>query len=261
MIIQPELLTAIQAARTAGELLKRNFRHDIAVEYKGEINPVTPLDLEAEKLISDILGNAFPSYGILGEENQYQYQSDNPFWIVDPLDGTTNYIRGYPLFSVSIALQRDRHTMLGVVFSPLFDELFVAVKGEGAFLNWQPIQVSKTQKLGQAVLASGFPYDIRGTDRDNLKQWARLTKQIFSPRCDGCASLDLCFVACGRYDGYWELDLEAWDMAAGALIVTEAGGIVTDVNGAALNLFGRSIVSGNPDIHGQLLECLEAREE
>ncbi len=258
MIIQPELLTAIQAARSAGELLKRNFRQDITVEYKGEINPVTPLDLEAEEIIGDILGDAFPSYGILGEENHHQYQSDNPYWIVDPLDGTTNYIRGYPLFAVSIALQRNQQTLLGVVFNPILEDLFIAVKGEGAFLNWQPIRVSKTQRLEQAVLASGFPYNIRDTNRDNLSQWAYLTRRVFSPRCDGCASLDLCFVAAGSYDGYWELDLEAWDMAAGALILSEAGGIATNIEGEGLDLFKRTILAGNPAIHGQLLEHLRA---
>lgn len=241
---------------SAGELLKRNFRQDITVEYKGEINPVTPLDLEAEKLIGDILGSAFPSYGILGEENHRRYQRDDPYWIVDPLDGTTNYIRGYPLFAVSIALQYHQQTLLGVVFSPILEDLYLATKGGGAFLNWQPIQVSKTQSLNQAVLASGFPYNIRETELDNIGQWAHLTRLIFSPRCDGCASLDLCFVASGSYDGYWELDLEAWDMAAGALIVSEAGGFATNVEGEGLDLFGRSIVAGNPAIHGQLLERL-----
>lgn len=258
MFIQTELLAAIQAARAAGELLKRNFRQDIPVEYKGEINPVTHLDLEAEKLIGDILGNAFPSYGMLGEENHRRYQSNHPYWIVDPLDGTTNYIRGYPLFAVSIALQHHQQTLLGVVFYPILEELYCAVKGEGAFLNWQPIRVSQTQSLGRAVLASGFPYNIRETECDNLNQWAHLTRQIFSPRCDGCASLDLCFVASGSYDGYWELDLEAWDMAAGALIVTEAGGVVSNIGGEGLDLFGRSIVAGNPEIHGQLLKHLRA---
>lgn len=254
--MQKELLTAIQAANSAGELLKNHFRQGVMVDYKGEIDPVTPLDFQGENLINEILTKAFPTYGVLGEEKHHEYDNSEPYWIVDPLDGTTNYSHGYPMFAVSIALQQARQTVLGVVFSPILDELFLALKGEGAFLNWQPIHVSKTEDLGLAVVASGFPYDIRMTNRDNLNQWARLTKRIFSPRCDGCASLDLCYVAAGRYDGYWELDLEAWDMAAGALIASEAGGMVTNVNGNSFDLFGRSLLTSNTILHPQLLEYL-----
>ena len=252
--MQSELLTAIRAANLAGELLKRFFHQGITVDYKGEIDPVTPLDFQAESLITDVLARAFPGYGVLGEENHHEVQGSEAYWIVDPLDGTTNYTHGYPMFAVSIALQKEQRTVLGVVFSPILDELFFALEGEGAFLNWQPIHVSKTEEIGRAVVASGFPYDIRKTNRDNLNQWARLTKVIFSPRCDGCASLDLCYVASGRYDGYWELDLEAWDMAAGALIATEAGGIVTSVSGEPFDFFGRSLLATNPNLHNQLLE-------
>lgn len=256
--MQSELLIAIQAATSAGELLKRHFHENIEVEYKGEIDPVTPLDIQAEGLITGILEGTFINYSILSEESYNEYREDRPCWIVDPLDGTTNYSRGCSMYAVSIALRREQQTVLGVVFNPILNELFIAVKGEGAMLNWKPIRVSSTEDLGRAVVASGFPYDIRSTDRDNLDIWARLSRRIFSPRCDGCASLDLCYVAAGRYDGYWELDLEAWDMAAGVLIVEEAGGTVTKVNGDSFDPFGRSVLAASPGVYSQIRQQIEA---
>lgn len=256
--MQRELLVAIQAATSAGQLLKRHFREPIEVRYKGEIDPVTSLDFKSESLIAGILRGELPDYSILGEESYDEYREDRPCWIVDPLDGTTNYSRGCSMFAVSIALRREGQTALGVVFSPVLDELFIAVNGGGAMLNWKPTRVSSTEELGRAVLASGFPYDIRSTDQDNLDLWARLTRRIFSPRCDGCASLDLCYVAAGRYDGYWELDLESWDMAAGALIVAEAGGKVTKHNGEPFDPFDRSILAASPGVYQEVLQQLSS---
>lgn len=251
--MKSELWVAIEAVHAAGELLRKGFRGKVDVEYKGDIDPVTALDHEAENLIFRILREAYPAYGFLGEEDHQDVEGGGPTWIVDPLDGTTNYARGYPFFAVSIALHRDGESVLGVVYSPVHDELFVALKGRGAWLNWQPVRVSTTQELGRAFLASGFPYDVWTAQRDNLEEWSHFTRRIFGPRCDGCASLDLCYVARGTYDGYWELDLAPWDMAAGSLVVTEAGGIVTGTAGEPFDPFRRSVLAANPHLHSQIL--------
>jgi myo-inositol-1(or 4)-monophosphatase len=254
--MNPELRAALEAAHAAGDLLRKGFRGEFDVGYKGDIDPVTALDHEAEDLIFRILQEVYPSYEFLGEEDHREVSGDRPTWIVDPLDGTVNYARGYPFFSVSIALHRDGQVVLGVVYSPVHDDLFVAEKGGGAWLNGQPIRVSRTAELGRAFLASGFPYDVWTAQRNNLEEWGYFTRRIFSPRCDGCASLDLCYVARGTYDGYWELDLAPWDMAAGALIVSEAGGVVTGTAGEPFDPYGRSVLAANPHLHGQILSQL-----
>jgi myo-inositol-1(or 4)-monophosphatase len=255
--MESELQVAIRAARAAGDVLRKGFRGEVNVSYKGAIDPVTDLDRQAESLIFGILREAFPGYGFLGEEDHKDLEGHGPAWIVDPLDGTVNYARGYPFFSVSIALHRDGEILLGVVYSPVHDDLFIAEKGGGARLNGKPVRVSSTQELGRAFLASGFPYDVWTARRDNLEEWGYFTKRIFSPRCDGCASLDLCYVARGTYDGYWELDLAPWDMAAGALIVAEAGGVVSGVAGEPFDPFGRSVLAANPHLYGEILNRLK----
>jgi myo-inositol-1(or 4)-monophosphatase len=237
-------------------MLQEHFRKDVVVGYKGDIDQVTEFDHLAENLIAEILLGAYPDYGLLGEEDHQQYTPGQAFWVVDPLDGTTNYTRGLSLFAVSIALVEDGESRLGVVYSPVLDELFVAQKGQGASLNGQPIQVSDTAELGKALLSSGFPYDAWTSERDNLAEWGKFTKRAMSPRSDGCASLDLCYVGAGRYDGYWELSLEPWDMAAGALVVMEAGGVVTDIAGEPFDPLGRTVLVANPAIHALMLDCL-----
>lgn len=254
--MQSELDCAIRAARRAGRLLLENFGPSIPVEYKGQIDPVTVLDRKAERLIAEILSAAFPDYDVLGEEEHHSADGSKPFWIVDPLDGTTNFAHGYPLFAVSIALAVDGQVVIGTVFNPVLDELFGAVRGQGAALNGQPIKVSSVGILGQALIASGFPYDAWTSDRDNLAEWGRFVKAVLSPRCDGCASLDLCHVANGRLDGYWELDLEPWDMAAGGLIAAEAGALVTDASGQPFDVNQRSVLAANPKLHPQMASTL-----
>jgi myo-inositol-1(or 4)-monophosphatase len=256
LAVSPELQAALQAAGAAGELLKNGFRGEFEVVYKGDIDPVTALDHQSEDLVFGILKEAFPAYAFLGEEDHHALESGRPVWIVDPLDGTSNFSRGYPFFSVSIALHREGETVLGVVYSPLHDDLFVAQKGIGAWLNGAPIRVSSTRELGRALIASGFPYDVWTARRDNLAEWSYFTKRVFSPRCDGCASLDLCYVARGTYDAYWELDLAPWDMAAGALVVAEAGGLLSGTSGEPFDPFGSSVLAATPYLHGQILEQL-----
>jgi myo-inositol-1(or 4)-monophosphatase len=237
-------------------MLRENFTKDFKVSFKGVIDPVTELDRKSESLITSILSSAFPDYSILAEEDHAQVTPGANCWIVDPLDGTVNYMHHLPHFTVSIALMKHGEITLGVVYNPILDEQYVAQKGQGAWMNWQAIQVSKTSELSKALLASGFPYDAWSTSRDNLAEWEHFTKCALTPRCSGCASVDLCFVAAGVYDGYWELDLEPWDMAAGALIVKEAGGVVTDVAGNPFEPLGSSILAANPKMHKHILSGL-----
>jgi myo-inositol-1(or 4)-monophosphatase len=216
------------------------------------------MDRESERMVTEILRQSFPEYGILGEEGSKSTAPYSCRWIIDPLDGTTNYTYGYPLFGVSIALEKHGEITLGVVYNPLLDELFTAEKGGGAYLNGTSIHVTDTDELGKSLLASGFPYDVRSSSRNNCKEWEILIKKTISIRCDGSASLDLCHTACGRLDGYWELDLEAWDMAAGALIVQEAGGLVTQVDGTPFNHMQRNVLATNGHLHQLLLDELKS---
>ena len=209
-----ELEVAVAAARAAGRLLQEGFGASHHVSHKGPADLVTEMDRRAEEMIAGILKQAFPAYGLIGEETGDQSTRSDSVWLVDPLDGTTNYARNYPFFAVSIGLQREGRTVLGVVYNPTLDELFVAQRGQGATLNGRPIRVSTAASLNEGLLASGFPYDAWVSEKDNGRQWCSFLKVALSLRSDGSAALDLCHVAMGRLDGYWELDLEPWDMAA-----------------------------------------------
>ncbi len=252
-----EVEAAITAARAAGQLLRERLGTTYQVSHKGPADLVTEIDHQAQDLIAGMLGKAFPSYGLVGEEGNGSDVSDGPGWIVDPVDGTINFIRGYPFFAVSIALERDGELVVGVVYNPILDELFVAEKGNGASLNGSPIRVSSTARLEESVLASGFPYDVWINDEDdNSREWHRFLKRALSMRCDGCASLDLCHVAMGRLEGHWEFELGPWDMAAGALMVQEAGGKVTQVTGEPFTPYGRGILASNGHLHAEMLAVL-----
>ncbi len=253
---QAELTLAIQAARAAGELLAEQFRKPHQIRYKGAANLVTEMDQQAEELIRDLLTRARPDVPILGEEGGGERGRLPLRWVVDPLDGTTNYAHGYPFFAVSIALAQAGEVVVGVVYNPVLDELFAARRGGGATLNGQPIHVSQTGELGRSLLASGFPYDAWTSPRDNGEEWHRFLKRVVSLRSDGAAALDLCHVAAGRIDGYWELVLEPWDMAAGALIVEEAGGQVTQVDGSPFRLDRPSVLASNRRLHEAMVAVL-----
>lgn len=249
---------AIAAARAAGRLIQAGFggRHRTQPK-RNAIDLVTQTDQQAEALIVSMLQQVFPSYGFLTEESPAATGATERYWLIDPLDGTTNYAHGYPLVAVSIALAWEDNIVLGVVYNPIADELFVAEKGQGATLNGRPIHVSNTASLANSLLASGFPYYAWERDDDNTTEWKHFLKRVVSLRSDGTAALDLCHVACGRLDGYWELDLDPWDMAAGSLIVQEAGGRVTDLSGNLFNPYGRSILASNGRLHQEMLEVLQ----
>lgn len=248
----------VDAVQEAGRIVRAQFGKHHRTQPKGSaINFVTHTDLEVERLLLSRLNRAFPSYEVLTEESPTSVEGAGTCWIIDPIDGTTNYAHGYPMVAVSVALVQREEVVLGVVYNPIMDEMFVAVKGQGATLNNQPIRVSETPRLAESLLASGFPYTAWEQDDDNTAEWRAFLKRVVSLRSDGSAALDLCFVACGRLDGYWELDLDPWDMAAGSLIVQEAGGRVTNLSGSPFDLYGRSILASNGYIHREMLEVLK----
>jgi len=248
---------AVDLARAAGHLLHRELVGARQISYKGApTNLVTEMDARAERLIVDGLLRAFPDDAILAEEGGVRGGRSGRRWIVDPLDGTTNYAHGIPLFAVSIALEVEHAIVLGVVYDPNLDELYVAERGGGARLNDAAIAVSAATRLDESLLTTGFPYDIRVRADNNLREYAALSVRARAVRRFGSAVLDLAYVAAGRFDGYWELRLGPWDVAAGALLVAEAGGRVTDVEGGPLDVDAPSLIASNGRIHDELLAVL-----
>ena len=253
-----ERRVAIDAARAAGHLLQSELQGSRHIAYKGSpTNLVTEMDARAEELIVARLLSAFPEDGILAEERGARCGRSGRRWIIDPLDGTTNYAHGLPIFGVSIGLEADRQMQVGVVFDPNRDELFVAERGRGATVNDQPLGVSPTATLGESLLATGFPYNVRETADNNLREYAAFTVRTRGVRRMGSAVLYLAWLAAGRLDGYWELRLGPWDAAAGSLLVEEAGGRVTNLTGGALDLDAPALVVSNGKIHAAMLAVLE----
>ncbi len=253
--LSQRLSRAIDLARQAGELLRAGLGSVDVVGHKGAIDLVTEFDLRSERLLVNGLRGSFPEDPILAEEGGGAAGTNR--WFVDPLDGTTNFARGLPHFSVSIAYAEEGAVRLGVVYDPMRDELFEAQEGAGARLNGRTLRVSSTADLADGLLATGFPYDIRTQPETNLDHFARFALRSLGVRRLGSAALDLAYVACGRFDGYWELRLSPWDWAAGLLLVREAGGRVTRIDGGS-DVFRppTSIVASNGRIHGAMLEEL-----
>jgi myo-inositol-1(or 4)-monophosphatase len=247
---------AIRVARDAGALLRDRLGTRIDIGHKGSINLVTDVDLASEKLIREAISTYYPRHEILAEEGGLTESASEYRWIVDPLDGTTNYAHGYPVFCVSIGLEHKGEMIIGVVYDPMRDEMFTAERGAGAALNNRPVRVSKTEDLMQSILSTGFPYDIKTSTLTNLNHWANFAMNAQALRRDGAAALDLCYVACGRFDGFWELNLSPWDTAAGALIVAEAGGRITDFAGGPFSNYKPEIVASNGLIHERMIEVL-----
>lgn len=256
---------AIRAAVKAGKILVQHAGKVKRIGYKNEVNLVTEVDCLSEETIIKIIKGQFPDHGILTEESEGKKAESGYKWVIDPLDGTTNYAHDFPSYCVSIALEKDGEIILGVVYNPNLDELFVAKKGKGAFLsggkepgkNSRRIAVSETAELSQSLLATGFPYDIRTSKIDNLNHFANFYKRSQAIRRAGSAALDLCYLAMGRFDGFWELKLSPWDMAAGSLLVTEAGGKVTDFSGGRFNIYMKEILASNGKIHQQMMDVLK----
>jgi myo-inositol-1(or 4)-monophosphatase len=260
-LVKKYLTPAIEIAKAAGDVLREGVDKIAWVEHKGEINLVTEIDIKSEKLIKQKIGELFPDHDIMAEESdtpESQSQGRSQFkWIVDPVDGTTNYAHGFPMFCVSMALEVEGIVELGVVYDPMRDELFTAVRGGGGFLNGKPIEVSAETELGESLVATGFPYDLRTSEVNNLDNWNTMIFRVRAVRRAGSAALDLCYTAMGRFDGFWELKLHPWDVAAGGLIVEEAGGMVTDLGGDPHDIYSQEILASNGKIHSQMSEILK----
>lgn len=247
---------AKKAALASGEIQMQHYHQEKKVEFKGEINLVTHVDKLCEKEIVSIVQGAFPSHDILAEEGG-GIRKDSPYkWVIDPLDGTTNYAHGYPLFCTSIGLEYKGEIVLGVVYEPNLKELFLTEKGQGATCNGKKIQVSKNERLQDALLATGFAYNVKETSNNNLNHFSNFILNARATRRDGVAAVDLCYLAMGRFDGFWELELQPWDLAAGFLMVEEAGGLVTDFRYKPFNIYMKEVLASNSLIHKQMARIL-----
>ena len=242
-----------EIAREAGALLLQYFHRRVAVEYKGEADLVTIADRKSEALIRERVSGRWPAHDIFGEEEGFKDTGSDYRWYVDPLDGTTNFAHSFPVFCVSMALEYKGTRIVGVVYDPTRDELFTAEQGSGAYLNGQRIQVSSVANLTECLVATGFPSRKRHQN-PNIYFYHQITMRTHGVRRAGSAALDLCYVACGRFDGFWEFNLNPWDTAAGVLLVEEAGGRVSDFSGAPFQLNSHETVASNGLIHGALLE-------
>lgn len=250
------LQVAVDAALAAGHIQKERADSVGEIQYKGEINLVTEIDLLCEQEVISRIQKAFPGHAFLAEESGATAGDADHLWIIDPLDGTVNYAHGYPCYCVSIGYQHKGEVVVGVVYNPCLDELFVAEKGQGATLNGKPIAVSTTIDLKQSLLATGFAYDINESENNNLDHFQNFIKACQAIRRPGSAAMDLCYTAMGRFEGFWELKLHPWDYAAGWLMIEEAGGQVTRFDGSPFQMGDRSILTSNGHIHPAMVDVL-----
>ena len=245
--MHPMLHTAVRSVREGGRVILMYFNQLDRLEYssKGRNDYVSQADVEAERAVLDVLTRAYPDHGIIAEESGEREGSEYT-WIIDPLDGTTNFLHGFPMFAVSVAVKRAGVLEHGVVYDPLHDEMFTASRGEGAQLNGKRIRVSTTRNLAPSLLGTGFPFRDLGIIEPWMRSFQSLLPKTSGIRRAGAAALDLAYVAAGRLDGFWEFGLKPWDMAAGALLIREAGGLVADVSGGQDFLESGNLVSANP---------------
>lgn len=241
-------------------MLKDYYGNVSRIEHKGKLDLVTDVDHRSEDAIIEYLRGECSGHGILTEEQAEIASRSGSRWIIDPLDGTTNYAHGYPFFCVSLAFEHNGAVVWGGVYDPLRDELFSAQENTGAWLNGSPIGVSRAHDLGSALVCTGFPYDVHDSEDNNVDNFLRFLKTARAVRRDGSAALDLCYVACGRFDGFWEMKLKPWDIAAGWLMVREAGGRVTGFDGTASHPFRHDIVASNRAIHDSMLQVLAKKD-
>ena len=257
----PRLLDLEILARQAGVILRASFGGRLQVQHKGAIDLVTEADRLSEAFLLGEIQRRFPGQRVVAEESGELNGHASQAWYVDPLDGTVNYAHGLPIFSVSLAYAEAGQVRLGVVYDPMRDECFSAERGCGASLNGQPLRVAEAPDLDRSLLVTGFPYDIRTNPQNNLGHYAHLALRSQAVRRLGSAALDLCYVAAGRFDGYWEIRLEAWDLAAGALIAEEAGAVVTQMDGSPDYLTPpHSIIAAHPTSHPLLLKELDQKQ-
>ena len=247
----------VEIATKAGNIIRKGFGSDFNIEYKtNESNLVTDIDKASEELIVSFIKYKYPGHGILAEEGGGQDEDAEYRWVIDPLDGTTNFAHGLPIFAVSIGVQKNGETIAGVVYDVMRDIIYSAEKGKGAFANGSPIKVGKNDKLAHSVLVTGFPYNINENPDNALGKFTALTTASRGVRRLGSAAIDFCYVAQGVFDAFWEVHLHPWDVCAGMLIVEEAGGKVTDFEGKEIDIFSKKFLSSNSLVHTQMMEIL-----
>jgi myo-inositol-1(or 4)-monophosphatase len=257
--VLPTLSELERLAREAGAILRAGYNKEHQVNYKGVIDLVTEVDHQSEAFLLGEIKSKFPDHHIVAEESGVTRGNDENGWLVDPLDGTVNYAHHIPIFTVSIAYAFQGRLRLGAVYDPMRDEMYTAERGQGAFLNGVPLHVSDVTDLQKSLLVTGFPYDAWNTPQDNFANFVHFAKRTQGVRRLGSAALDLCYVAAGRFDGFWEMSLKPWDVAAGGLICEEAGARVTNVNGEMDYISPpQSVIAAAPGIHEQMLLELES---
>jgi len=253
---QKALEIALEAVLEAGKILRRGFRQKKVYQNKGAIDLVTEWDLKSQDAVVSRLRTQFPGHDYLVEEAGIKRKSSAFCWVLDPLDGTTNFVHGFPFYCISLALMKKEELLLGIVHNPELKETYWALRGRGAFCNGKPLQVSSVKEISQSLLATGFPYDILSTYPPIIKRFQRVLTQVQGVRRPGSAALDLCWVARGIFDGFWEQNLKPWDTAAGVLIVQEAGGQVSDFTGRSYHIFKKQILATNSRIHRPMIRLL-----
>ncbi len=255
------LRLAVAAAEEAGRIQMLHFDHSHPVEYKGEFNPVTEVDRLCEQAIVKMVSDAFPNHDILTEESPFEGKGSAWKWIIDPLDGTTNYFHGFPCFCVSIGLEVEGEVSIGVVYVPTLHELFHAERGKGAFLNNKRIAVSRVDRLDRSLVCTGFPYDVHEHADFYLHYFRQFLTKSFAIRRPGSAAIDLSYLAAGRFDAFWEFKLHPWDVAAASLIITEAGGKLTDFQGQPYSIYSKEILASNGLVHREMLQAIREIQE
>ncbi|MBS1787796.1 MAG: inositol monophosphatase [Acidobacteria bacterium] len=253
---------AIKAAREAGAILQDFAARGFRIEHKGRINLVTEADLASEQHIKALISSQYPAHRILAEESGASaHETDEYTWIIDPLDGTTNFSHGFPCYAVSIGVEHKGQSVAGVIYDPNRDEMFAAERGAGAICNGEKIQVSEIDTLEKALLVSGFPYDVRERMNEYLPAWREFLNHAQAVRRLGAAAIDMACVACGRMEGFWEKGLNAWDVAAGWVIIEEAGGRVTKLDGSSFDNYSSSLLCSNGKVHDEMLAVLKSIKE
>jgi myo-inositol-1(or 4)-monophosphatase len=250
---------AIHCALESGKIQRKYLEKNINIRHKGETDLVTDVDMACQETIIGLIKKAFPDDDIISEEKKNDFDGKRNRWIIDPLDGTTNYAHGYPFFCTSIAYEENGQIILGVVYNPIFNELFFGRKGAGAYLNGEKIQVSAVSDLKQALLSTGFPYNMATNEKNNIDHFINFLYKAQAVRRDGSAALNLSYVACGRFDAFWELTLNSWDMAAGCLMIGEAGGTVTNLEGNEFSVYKETVVASNGFLHEDMMTVLKGK--
>lgn len=244
--------------REAGVIVREGFGKNFQIEFKtGDNNLVTEIDKKSEQTIIEFIQKKYPAHGILAEERGELKKDSEYLWVIDPLDGTTNFAHGLPIFSVSIGLQKNNKIIAGAVYDVMQDIMYSSESGSGAFANEKKIYVSKRESISQSMLVTGFPYNVKNNPENAFERFETLTRNTRAVRRLGSAAIDFCYVAAGVFEGFWEVHLHPWDICAGKLIVEEAGGLVTDFDGNKIDIFSKRILASNSFVHDKMVELLK----